>query len=110
MKKYLEAESIQLVYNGHNYFGLLEQMIDASKMMLHFQTYIFETDITGMRIVNALKRTTSFNISIYLPIDTFVSKSFSRNFKRSVCFSDSFSKTRPVSAGRKYLFRKETSL
>ncbi len=84
MREYLQAENIQLVYSGNNYFDLLEQIINESKEILHFQTYIFDTDNTGMRIVAALKRAAARNVSVYLLVDAFGSGSFSKHVAKDL--------------------------
>ena len=78
MKKYIAAENVQLVQSGDNYFNLLEEIINQSKITLHLQMYIFETDTTGLRIVNALKQAAARNVSIFILLDAFGSYSFSR--------------------------------
>jgi len=87
MQEYLQAERIKLVYSGHNYFELLEQLIDESKEVIHFQTYIFETDNTGMRMINALKRAAARKVSVYLLIDAFGSNSFSKEVAKDLSAS-----------------------
>jgi len=79
VKQFLKAENIELVYSGNNYFELLEALIDESKETIQFQTYIFETDETGMRIVNALKRAVARKVEICLMVDAFGSNSFSQD-------------------------------
>ncbi len=78
MKKYIAAENVQLVQSGDNYFNLLEEIINQSKITLHLQMYIFETDTTGLRIVNALKQAAARNVSVFILLDAFGSYSFSR--------------------------------
>ncbi len=72
-------KSIELVYSGADYFSRLEKLINASNKEIHFQTYIFDTDSTGLRIVEALKRAANRGVKIYLLLDGFGSNSFSSN-------------------------------
>lgn len=72
-------KSIELVYSGADYFSRLEKFINASNKEIHFQTYIFDTDSTGLRIVEALKRAANRGVKIYLLLDGFGSNSFSSN-------------------------------
>jgi cardiolipin synthase A/B len=76
MKTYSEAERIELVFSGTDYFSRLENMIDACEKVLHVQTYIFETDPTGMRIVEALKRAAARKVEIFVLPDAFGSNGF----------------------------------
>jgi cardiolipin synthase A/B len=78
MKNYHQAELIKLVHSGNNYFDLLEEIIDDTKEVIHLQTYIFETDTTGLRIVNALLRAALRNVKVFLLLDAFGSSSFSK--------------------------------
>jgi len=78
MKLYQKADQIKLVHSGHNYFELLEDIINSSKKVLHIQTYIFKTDSTGLRIVNALKKAALRKVQIFIMLDAFGSSSFSR--------------------------------
>lgn len=79
MKIYQQAENIKLVHSGNNYFHLLEEIIDSTKETLHLQTYIFDTDETGSRIVNALVRASKRKVVIHLLLDAFGSASFSKH-------------------------------
>jgi cardiolipin synthase len=81
MKQYLKADKISLVYSGNNYFELLEDMIDQAKEIVHIQTYIFETDATGLRIVEAIKRASARGVTVYVLIDAFGSLSFSKEIE-----------------------------
>lgn len=70
------SERISLVYSGEDFFSLLEQIIRDSKSEIHIQTYIFENDSTGIKIINALKEAASRNVKIYILLDGFGSYYF----------------------------------
>ncbi|MBA3665833.1 MAG: phospholipase [Bacteroidetes bacterium] len=78
MKNYSRAETIELVFSGTNYFQLLETIIEQCRTVLHLQTYIFETDTTGLRIIEALKHASKKGVKVYLLVDAFGSNSFSK--------------------------------
>jgi cardiolipin synthase len=84
MKTYLEAEDIQLVYSGSDYFNVLERMIDESRHSLHLQTYIFETDETGRKIVDALKKAAQRGVAVYMLIDAYGSYPFSKQVTKEL--------------------------
>jgi len=65
-----------LVHSGEDYFSRLERIILESKFEIHIQTYIFDYDSTGQRIIAALKIAASRNVKIYILIDGFGSLSF----------------------------------
>jgi cardiolipin synthase len=84
MKQYLSADTIDLVYSGHNYFDLLENMIDQSNEVIHVQTYIFNTDSTGLKITDALKRAAKRHVKIFVLIDAFGSLAFSKDVQKEL--------------------------
>lgn len=69
-------ENIALVHSGEDYFFRLERIILESKSEIHIQTYIFDYDSTGQRIIAALKIAASRNVKINILIDGFGSLSF----------------------------------
>jgi cardiolipin synthase A/B len=78
MKKYVEAEEISLVYSGSHYFDVIDQLADECREVLHFQTYIFDTDNTGYRVIDALKRAAARNVRVFLMVDAYASFPFPR--------------------------------
>lgn len=76
MKKYLQASHIELVHSGKHYFDMLETLIQNSKNTLHLQTYIFEYDETGIRILKALKEAAGRGVKVCVLLDGFGSFSF----------------------------------
>lgn len=81
MKNYQNADKIQLVFSGSNYFDILEQIIHESKEVIHLQTYIFEDDQTGQRIANALKQAVARKVKVFMLIDAYGSYPFSKKMK-----------------------------
>jgi cardiolipin synthase len=65
-----------LVHSGEDYFSRLEQIILEAQTEIHIQTYIFDYDTIGKKIIDALKIATSRNIKINILIDGFGSFSF----------------------------------
>lgn len=65
-----------LVHSGEDYFSRLEHIILESKSEIHIQTYIFEYDTIGKRIIAALKIAAFRNVKIYILLDGFGSFSF----------------------------------
>ena len=65
-----------LVYSGEDYFSRLERIILESKFEIHIQTYIFDFDATGQRVIEALKIAASKNVKIHILIDGFGSMLF----------------------------------
>lgn len=67
---------IELVHSGEDYFTRLERIILDSKSEIHIQTYIFEYDGIGKKIIAALKEAARLNVKIYVLLDGFGSFSF----------------------------------
>jgi cardiolipin synthase len=70
---------IELVHSGEDYFTRLERIIFESKSEIHIQTYIFEYDNIGKKIIAALKEAALRNVKIYILLDGFGSFSFPKH-------------------------------
>jgi cardiolipin synthase len=70
------SQTITLVHSGEDYFSRLERIILESKTEIHIQTYIFDYDSTGKKIIAALKVAASRNVKINILLDGFGSLSF----------------------------------
>lgn len=70
------AEKITLVHSGKDYFSRLERIILESNSEIHIQTYIFDFDTTGQKIIAALKDAALRNVKIHILLDGFGSLSF----------------------------------
>lgn len=75
-KNIFPFKSIQLVHSGDDYFSRLERIINEAKTEIHIQTYIFDNDTTGKRILLALKEALKRQVKVYLLLDGFGSLSF----------------------------------
>ncbi len=67
---------LELVHSGEDYFARLERIILESKTEIHIQTYIFEYDAVGKKIIEALQVAASRNVKIHVLLDGFGSFSF----------------------------------
>src|SRR5688572_33384147 len=76
MRTYVEADDIKLVYSGKNFFEVLEELITNSKEYLHLQTYIFETDETGFKVIEWLKAAAARGVKVYMLVDAYASFPF----------------------------------
>jgi cardiolipin synthase len=77
---YYPADEVQLVYSGSDYFDKLLELIHAAKDSIYFQTYIYDSDSTGILIGDALKAAAGRGVKIYMLIDAFGSKELSGKF------------------------------
>ncbi len=71
-----ETKLIELVHSGKDYFSRLEKIILEAQTEIHIQTYIFDYDTTGEKIITALKKAASRNVKINILLDGFGSFSF----------------------------------
>jgi cardiolipin synthase len=67
---------IELVHSGEDYFTRLERIILESKSEIHIQTYIFDYDNVGKKMIDLLKEAARRNVKIYILLDGFGSFSF----------------------------------
>ena len=67
---------IELVHSGEDYFTRLERIILESKSEIHIQTYIFDYDTVGKKMIDLLKEAARRNVKIYILLDGFGSFSF----------------------------------
>lgn len=74
-----KTKFIELVHSGEDYFTRLERIILESKSEIHIQTYIFEYDNIGKKIIAALKEAARRNVKIYILLDGFGSFSFPKH-------------------------------
>ncbi|HXC06959.1 MAG TPA: phospholipase D-like domain-containing protein [Bacteroidia bacterium] len=76
MKHYLHAEEIKLIHSGNDYFVVTEQLIAEARRSIHLQTYIFDYDTTGKRIVALLKEAAKRGVEVHVLADAFGSSGF----------------------------------
>jgi cardiolipin synthase len=77
---YYPADEVQLVYSGSDYFDRLLELIHAAKDSIYFQTYIYDSDSTGILIGDALKVAAGRGVKVYMLLDAFGSKELSGEF------------------------------
>ena len=68
---FLASDTLTLVQSGEDYFQRLEQIIQDAKQEIHIQTYIFENDVTGQKIIALLKEAALRQVKIYILLDGF---------------------------------------
>ena len=67
---------ITLLQNGEAYFPAIEAALDRAMHEIFLESYIFENDNTGKRIVEALRRAAFRGVKTHMLIDGFGSNSF----------------------------------
>lgn len=76
----MSGHEVTLVHSGKEFFDLLVKLIDATNSSIHFQTYIFDDDITGNLIADALKRAANRGVNVQMLVDGVGSYSLSSEF------------------------------
>jgi cardiolipin synthase A/B len=77
--QYTSRNRVSLVYSGEDYFSLLLKLIEHAKYSIHLQVYIFDTDETGLQVLDALKNASNRGVAVFLHIDGYASQKFPRN-------------------------------
>ena len=83
-KNNLPFKSVQLVHSGEDYFSRLERIINDAVTEIHIQTYIFDNDATGKRILLAIKEALKRQVKVYLLLDGFGSLSFPNEISKEL--------------------------
>lgn len=81
---YTYHNKIRLIRGGHQYFDMLEEMINNAKLHVYFQTYIYDDDTTGRRITDALKTAAQRGVKVYLLTDAYASKALGKSFEEEM--------------------------
>ena len=77
MSRFVSNNRITLLRTGTEYFPALEAACDAAAREIYLETYIFEDDVTGRRIAQALLRAARRGVTAHVMIDGFGSKDIS---------------------------------
>ncbi|MEE4601396.1 MAG: hypothetical protein V2J65_08945 [Desulfobacteraceae bacterium] len=76
MALFISNNKINLLQNGEEYFPSTEAALNRALHEIYLESYIFENDNTGKRIVEALKRAVFRGVKTHLLIDGFGSNRF----------------------------------
>lgn len=78
--KYSANNKVRIVRGGKEYFDLLVELIERAEDCIHLQVYIFDDDVTGFRIADALKAAVQRKVQVYLLADGYASQVMSQKF------------------------------
>lgn len=81
---YFIHNHVRLVHGGKDYFSLLQKLINEARHTIHFQTYIFDEDETGVPVANALKEAAQRGVNVFLLLDGYASQSLSKEFVKEL--------------------------
>lgn len=71
MMHFIDGNHIELLKNGAEYFPAVESAIASANHEIYLQTYIFEADMTGLRIAEALQQAAQRGVNVYVLLDGF---------------------------------------
>jgi len=69
--RWREGNDIRLLHNGEEYFPALITAIDAAQYYVHLETYIFNLDATGYRVIDAMRRAVVRGVKVRVVLDGF---------------------------------------
>ena len=77
MTELVQGNRLTLLESGREYFPALEAACNEAQREIHLETYIFEDDVAGKRIAQALMRAAQRGVTTHVMIDGFGSKKLS---------------------------------
>lgn len=83
-RKYFFQNKVSLIRGGKEYFNQVVNLINKATQSIHLQTYIYESDETGILVADALIAAAKRNIEVYLLIDGYASKNLPEVFKKEL--------------------------
>ncbi|MBX9781675.1 MAG: phospholipase [Chitinophagaceae bacterium] len=96
---------VELIRGGSAYFQLLQQLIDSAQRSIHFQTYIFDDDETGVEVGAALMNAAQRGVKVQLMADAYASKDLSAAFiERMKRKGVAFKQFEPLLKSHKFYF------
>jgi len=78
--RFISGNDIKLLRSGVEYFPALEQAIQNAKTEIYLQAYIYEHDVTGIRIGNALMQAVQRGVSVNILLDGFGSQYLPKSY------------------------------
>lgn len=78
--RYTLHNNIRLIKGGSSYFQLLEELIDKAIHSIFIRIYIWDDDVTGTQIAEALIRATKRNVRVFIVADGYASQNLSKAF------------------------------
>ncbi len=84
-ENYMKRNLVELVQSGEDFIVRLEHLIVHASREIHLQTYIFEPDETGRRIMDALKTASLVrHIKVFILVDALGSQNLSTTFRNEL--------------------------
>lgn len=71
---------VKFIHSGKEFFELLVELIDNAYASVHLQTYIFNDDLTGTQVADALIRAAARKVTVYVLADGYASQELPAEF------------------------------
>ena len=84
MTHFISGNQLQLLRNGAEYFPALEAAINGAEHEIYLQSYIYQADVIGMRIGNALKQAAGRGVAVHVLLDGFGSKDLPKAYAQEL--------------------------
>ena len=84
MTQFLPNNHIKLLRSGAEYFPALIAAIDSSSNSIYLQTYIYEIDMAGLSIGDALKNAAKRGVKVNLLLDGFGCKDLPKAYQKEL--------------------------
>lgn len=81
MLRLVPGNRLTLLRNGEAYFPALVGAIDAARVEIFLETYIFADDQTGSLIADALARAAARGVNVHVIVDGFGARDFAPRFR-----------------------------
>ncbi|WP_020676188.1 cardiolipin synthase ClsB [Geopsychrobacter electrodiphilus] len=78
---FVPDNQVTLLQNGAAYFPAIEAAIDQARHEIYLEAYIYQDDITGRRISDALKRAVRRGVKVHVLIDGYGSKDLPQSMR-----------------------------
>jgi len=82
--RFISGNDIKLLRSGIEYFPALELAIQNATKEIYLQAYIYEEDVSGIRIGNALMQAVQRGVSVNVLLDGFGSQHLSRQYVQTL--------------------------
>lgn len=80
MTHFVDGNHIKLLRNGAEYFPALETAIEGAMHEVYLETYIYQADVVGIRIGNALMRAAQRGVIVNVLLDGFGCKDLPKTY------------------------------
>ena len=74
--RFLPGNRLTLLNSGAEYFPALIRAIDEATHEVHLESYIFEDDVTGREVADAMARAARRGVTVRVLVDGFGAREF----------------------------------